>query len=109
MELVFTDPCEHGVTVRRNMPRPLRGDCDQLLLEGDAPIDRMNDSDNPYFVLLTKRAPQDRTAGKASPSNFAGSHDIRTLTLSCFAARSEERRVGKACVSTCRSRGERKH
>src|SRR3546814_20584439 len=34
---------------------------------------------------------------------YAGTQD-QTLQLKIFAARSEERRVGKECVSTCRSR-----
>src|SRR3546814_12715434 len=37
-----------------------------------------------------------------------GDHHLRTLTITGFPSvtfpRSEERRVGKACVSTCRSR-----
>src|SRR3546814_5617536 len=31
-------------------------------------------------------------------------HRLVLLTSSCFSLRSEERRVGKECVSTCRSR-----
>src|SRR3546814_11554985 len=56
---------------------------------------------------LTLRGQLDKvaalTAGRPAPAGLA------LATLREAAERSEERRVGKACVSTCRSRGSPAH
>src|SRR3546814_7446743 len=50
-------------------------------------------------------AAADETAKNAPASNFSENNDLIEFTYAYPAdARSEERRVGKECVSTCRSR-----
>src|SRR3546814_19940156 len=51
-------------------------------------------------VFITTKAGFFEVAEECSGVNFL----IAMLAYSVFAARSEERRVGKECVSTCRSR-----
>src|SRR3546814_16878054 len=52
----------------------------------------------PYLISLFRQAPAQAFAALKMPALIIqGSHDIQV-------SRSEERRVGKECVSTCRSR-----
>src|SRR3546814_12007273 len=61
---------------------------------------------SPYIVRTSFTLPQ-ATLGIA---RWAADHDIGTVvTLVSDYARSEERRVGKECVSTCSSRGSQVH
>src|SRR3546814_11895645 len=66
-----------------------------LQVDGVAVLNR----DNPHFERLAASA---RAAGAAEVIGF-GEHPEAQARLVKF-ARSEERRVGKECVSTCRSR-----
>src|SRR3546814_7335491 len=64
-----------------------------------------SDLPGPPFPLQTGSAPAHAgTAARDPRSDLASAMWIVTLGQDRLRARSEERRVGKACVSTCRSR-----
>src|SRR3546814_15975832 len=62
-----------------------------------AAVQMVKDAGLPYIVVLT-----DPTTGGVSAS-FAMLGDISLAEPGAVLGRSEERRVGKECVSTCRS------
>src|SRR3546814_11567955 len=61
----------------------------------------------PYTTLFRSLGGVQHTGGGPSPpfpGDFRQSHDHWRVRWAGFHPRSEERRVGKECVSTCRSR-----
>src|SRR3546814_7727953 len=70
---------------------------------GKAFVEKMQMSESPLFSDYWK---PERTSEKGVTVNEAEAYPGYTLYSS---GRSEERRVGKECVSTCRSRGSQYH
>src|SRR3546814_5546853 len=71
---------------------PLRAAAEQQDEQAD---EEENLEQPPPFLACAPRRPTGPRGGGQAPSPFASS---------CVCRRSEERRVGKECVSTCRSR-----
>src|SRR3546814_15206644 len=83
-----------------------------LLASGFHTLDRgtnLLDGGVPYYGVFETADRQYVSIGALEPQFFARLVDILGLDPEWTAARSEERRVGKELVSTCRSRGSPYH
>src|SRR3546814_9571974 len=73
--------------------------CSSDLLGGEALVRRLGPGEVPVVLLIAEQA----VTGVLEDGQ-PGEVDVRLRGIRCVVARSEERRVGKECVSTCRSR-----
>src|SRR3546814_11917399 len=88
--LLVTRPARHGMDGIRGLPR-----CSNYRT---APLSR---SSTPAVRAVARSVP---AAAGTNADTGAGNDDGRTVAAVGARIRSEERRVGKECVSTCRSR-----
>src|SRR3546814_20031824 len=79
--------------------------CDESKLQISKDWRSQDGLDLPLISTLNKRAPTSPSTSKFSNSDLMQLFSVPSSnTSSVVASRSEERRVGKECVSNCRSR-----